>query len=162
ELRSIQKKQKDFYVDLDNRVGKLEPQRVSVDGKDVTVASDEKILFDKAESAFAGGEYSTAVSAYAAFLKRYPASGMASLAQFGLGNAYYMLKDYKNALAAQNAVLKKYPNSSKAPDAMLNMASSQLGLKSLSSAKKTLNALIKKYPQSSAAGEAKARLDKMK
>ena len=33
ELANAQKRQKDFYVDLDGRLRKLEPQKVTVDGK---------------------------------------------------------------------------------------------------------------------------------
>ncbi|HTN66245.1 MAG TPA: YbgF trimerization domain-containing protein, partial [Burkholderiaceae bacterium] len=37
ELANTQQRQKDFYVDLDARLRKLEPQQVTVDGKEVSV-----------------------------------------------------------------------------------------------------------------------------
>jgi tol-pal system protein YbgF len=161
ELRTLQQKQKDFYVDLDNRVGKFEPQQVTVDGKSAVIQPEEKQAFDKAEAAFQGGKYKDAASGYAQFLKRYPKSGLAVLAQFGLGNSWYLLKDYKNALSTQAVLVKRYPESEKVPEAMLNMASSHLGLKDLWAAKKTLNTIIEKYPDSEAATEAKERLKQM-
>lgn len=161
EVRTLQQKQKDFYIDLDNRLGKFEPQQVTVDGKSAVVQPEEKKAFDAAEAAFQAGNYKEAVSGYNTFLRRYPKSGLAVLAQFGLGNAYYLLKDYKNALSTQDALVKKYPGSEKVPEAMLNMASSHLGLKNLWAAKKTLNTIIEKYPESEAASEAKQRLKQM-
>lgn len=161
EVKVLQQKQKDLYVDLDNRVGKFEPQQVTVDGKNALVQPEEKKAFDTAEAAFQAGNYKSASAGYSAFLKRYPQSGLAVLAQFGLGNSYYLLKDYKSALSTQSALVKKYPNSEKAPEAMLNMASSYLGLKDMRSAKKTLKTLTEKYPKTPSAEEAQQRLKKM-
>ncbi len=161
EIQILQQKQKNFYVDLDNRLGKFEPQELVVDGKNVVIQPAESQAFEKAEAAFQAGDYKEAASAYSAFLRRYPKSGIAVLAQYGLGNAYYLLQEYKNALSAHAVLLKRYPESEKNPDAMLSMASSHLGLKDLWAAKKTLNTLIKKYPNTEAAKEAAERLKKM-
>jgi len=162
ELANLQRRQKDFYTDLDSRVGKFEPRKMAVDGKEALVHPEEKKEFDAAEAQFQGGKYKTAISGYAAFLKKHPKSAYASLAQYGLGNAYFLQKDYKNAYNAQNEMIKKYPDSTKVPDAMFNMASSQIGLKNKNAAKKTLEALIAKYPDSEAAKNAKQRLSQLK
>jgi len=42
ELANTQQRQKDFYVDLDARLRKLEPQQVTVDGKEVSVDPGEQ------------------------------------------------------------------------------------------------------------------------
>ena len=161
ELRNLQQKQKDFYVDLDNRLGKFEPQQVTVDGKSTVVPAEEMQAFGKAESAFQSGSYKEAASEYNAFLRKYPKSDLVVLAQYGLGNSYYLLQEYKNALSAHAVLVKRFPGSEKAPEAMLSMASSHLGLKDLWAAKKTLNTIIEKYPDSESAAEAKERLKKM-
>lgn len=161
ELRTLQQKQKDFYVDLDNRLGRFEPQHVTVDGKSSVIQPEEKQAFDKAEAAFQEGNYKEAVSGYNTFLRKYPKSGLAVLAQYGLGNSYYLLQDYKNALSTHAVLVKRYPESEKAPEAMLSMASSHLGLKDIWAAKKTLNTIVEKYPDSESAAEAKERLKKM-
>ncbi|MCM1511946.1 MAG: tol-pal system protein YbgF [Oxalobacter formigenes] len=161
ELSVLQQKQKDFYLDLDGRLGQFEPRQVTVDGKSAVVQPEERKAFDKAEAAFQAGHYKEAASAYGAFLKRYPKSGLAVLAQHGLGNALYLLKDYKGALSAHAVLVKRYPESAKAPEAMLSMASSHLGLKDLWAAKKTLRTLMEKYPDSEAAAEAGERLKTM-
>lgn len=161
EFQTLQQKQKDFYVDLDNRLRKFEPQQVTVDGKSAVIQPEERKTFDTAESAFQAGNYKEAVSGYSAFLRRYPKSGLAVLAQFGLGNSYYLMKEYKSALSTHAILLKRYPESDKVPEAMLNMASSHLGLKDMWAARKTLNAIIEKYPESDIAEQAKQRLKQM-
>lgn len=42
ELANEQRRQKDFYNDLDARLRKVEPQRMTVDGTDVEVAPNEQ------------------------------------------------------------------------------------------------------------------------
>lgn len=157
ELANAQKRQKDFYVDLDNRLRKLEPRDVTIDGKSAKVDPAEQKSYDAAMLLFKAGDYKTAGVALAEFVRQYPESGYAANAQYWLGNAYYAQRDCKSAIAAQQVVLKAYPDSPKAADAMLNIASCQTELKD-KAAKKTLQDLIKTYPDSSAAETAKERL----
>lgn len=158
QLAVLESKQKDFYLDLDTRLKKLEPQQMVVDGKEVTVEANENQAFSNAESLFAAGSYKQAVTAYSDFLKRFPKSQLLAKAQYQLGNAYYMQGDYKNALKNQSAVVRRYQKNPVTPDAMLNMASCQIGLQDLAGAKKTLSELVKKYPGTDAAKKAKESL----
>lgn len=162
ELANTQQRQKDFYVDLDSRMRKLEPQRVTVDGKEVSVEINEQKSYDTALGLFKGGDYKGAGTAFADFLKRYPQSGYAASAQYWLGNALYAQRDYKGAIAAQQLVVKNYPDNPKVADAMLNIGSSYAELKDKAAAKKALESLIAKYPDSSAAQTAKERLAALK
>ncbi|MBA5606274.1 tol-pal system protein YbgF [Duganella sp. FT3S] len=157
ELANAQKRQKDFYVDLDARLRKLEPHEVTIDGKAAQVDPNEQKTYEAAMQLFKSGDYKMAGAALAEFVHRYPESGYAANAQYWLGNAYYAQRDCKNAIAAQMVVLKSYADSPKAADAMLNIASCQTELKD-KAAKKTLQELIKQYPDSSAAATAKERL----
>lgn len=158
EVSNLQQRQKDFYVDLDNRLRKLEPQVVAVDGKDAMVGQSEQSAYDSAYAAFKSGDYKKSGAAFSDFVQRYPDSAYAPSAQYWIGNGYYAQRDYRNAITAQQALLKKYPDSPKAADALLNIASSQLELKDRPGTKKTLESLIAKYPNSPAAQIAKERL----
>lgn len=158
ELANEQRRQKDFYNDLDARMRKLEPQRLSVDGREVEVAPTEQKTYDAALAYFKAGDYKNASSAFSNFLRLYPQSGYAPSAYYWLGNTYYALRDYKNAITTQQVVLRDYPNTPKAPDAMLNIASCYTELRDRASAKKTLESLVTQYPDSSAAQTAKERL----
>ena len=160
ELANTQKRQKDFYVDLDARMRKLEPRQVSIDGRETAVEPAEQSSYDAALLVFKTGDYQSAATALDAFVKRYPQSGYAANAQYWMGNAYYALRDCKTAIAAQQVVVKTYPGSPKAPDAMLNIASCYAELKDKNNTKKTLDALVAKYPDSSAAQAARERLQK--
>ncbi|MGE5622343.1 MAG: tol-pal system protein YbgF [Bacillota bacterium] len=158
ELANQQRREKDFYVDLDTRLRKLEPQKVTIDGKEVTMEPGEQKAYDAALGYFKAGDYKNAGAAFSDFLRRYPQSGLAPSAQYWLGNTYYALRDYRNAISAQQVVLKNYADSPKAADALLNIASCQMELKDKAAAKKTLETLIGQYPDSPAAQTAKERL----
>lgn len=158
QVDTLESRQKDFYLDLDTRLKKLEPQQMVVNGKEVTVEADEGQSFSRAEELFTSGSYKDAIAAYADFLKRFPKSHLIAKAQYQMGNAYYLQKDYKNALKNQSAVVRRYPKNPVTPDAMLNMASCQIGLSDLASARKTLSELIRKYSGTEAAKKAKERL----
>jgi tol-pal system protein YbgF len=162
ELANAQQRQRDFYVDLDNRLRKLEPQKVTVDGKEADVDPSEQKTYDAAQAMYKSGDYKNAGAAFFDFLRRFPNSGYAPSAQYLLGTTYYAQRDYRNAITAQQAVVKNYPDSPKAADALLNIASCYVELKDKPAAKKTLTSLVAKYPDSPAAQTAKERLASLK
>lgn len=162
DVATAQKRQKDFYADLDARIAKLEPRQVNIDGKEAEVDANEVKSYDAAMKLFTAGDYKAAASALAEFVRRHPDSSYASNAQYWMGNSFYAQHDYKNAIAAQEVVASTYKDSAKAPDAMLNIASSYTELKDKKSAKKALQQLVAKYPDSSAAAAAKDRLAALK
>jgi tol-pal system protein YbgF len=162
ELANTQKRQKDFYVDLDGRLRKLEPQQLTVDGKEVTVEQGEQRSYEAALAFFKAGDYRNAGTSFQDFTRRYPKSGLAPSAQYWLGNTYYAQRDYRNAIATQQVVVKNYADSPKAPDALLNIASCHMELKDKAAAKKTLETLIAQYPDAPAAQTAKERLAALK
>lgn len=162
ELASTQQRQKDFYVDLDTRMRKLEPKKITVDGKEAQVDPGEQKAYDAALALFKGGDYRGASISFGDFLRRYPDSAYAAAVQYGLGNAYYAQRDCKSAITAHQALVKNFADHPKAPDAMLNIAVCHIELKEKPLARKALEALIAQYPESSAADTAKDRLKSLK
>ncbi|MBS1170316.1 MAG: ybgF [Burkholderiaceae bacterium] len=162
DVSSLQQRQKDFYVDHDNRLRKLEPQKVVVDGKEAVIEPAEQQAYDAALEKFKAGEYKPASAAFSGFLQRYPKSAYAAAAQYWLGSAFYAQRDYRHAISAQSQVVKHHAESPQAPEAMLNIASCYLELKDRMTAKKTLERLVARYPQSEAAKTAKERLAALK
>lgn len=162
ELANTQKRQKDFYVDLDTRLRKLEPQTVSIDGKEFSVEQAEQRAYDAALAYFKAGDYKNAGAAFQDFTRRYPNSGLAPSAHYWLGNTYYAQRDCKNAIGAQQVVVKNYPDNPKAADALLNIASCQVELKDRTAARKTLETLVAQYAGSPAAQTAQERLATLK
>lgn len=162
ELANVQQRQKDFYTDLDNRLRKLEPQSVNVDGQDAMIGQSEQRSYDDALALFNSGDYKKSGAAFTDFIQRYPQSAYAPSAQYWVGNALYAQRDYRNAINTQQALVKKYPDNPKAADALLNIASSYTELKDRAAAKKTLESLVAKYPNTPAAQTAKERLANFK
>lgn len=174
-IGTAENRQKDLYVDLDNRMRKLErtgdtptatapvaaatPNATSASSAPAPTAdAAENRAYDSAFNLFKIGNYQAAIVGFQNFVKAYPASPLASNAQYWIGNSYSALRDYKSAIANQQKLLSLYPNSSKVPDAMLNMASSQADLGDKDAARKTLEDIIAKHPASQAADSAKKRL----
>ena len=172
-IETTQKRQKDLYVDLDNRLRKLE--RVDSPAASAPPAPDsaatasqstdpgaENRAYETAFNLFKIGNYQAAIAGFQSFLKAYPSSPLAANSQYWIGNAYSALKDCKSAIAQQQKVRSTYPNSPKVPDAMLNIASCQTELGDKAGSKKTLEEIVVKYPLSPAADNAKKRLSSLK
>ena len=162
DVAEVQRKQKDVSQGLDERFRKLEPTRVSVDGKEFVASPGEIREFDAALATLRKGDFANAQVAFLDFDRRYPDSGYKPSVLFWVGNAQYALRTYKEAIANFKALLVLAPEHLRAPEAALSIANCQVELKDTQSARKTLEDLIKVYPQSEAASVAKDRLSKLK
>ena len=81
DLANAQKRQKDFYADLDARLRKLEPRQVTIDGQEAAVGVSEQSSYEAALAQFKSGDYKGAATALDAFVKRYPDSAYAANAK---------------------------------------------------------------------------------
>lgn len=187
-IDTAQKRQKDFYIDLDSRLRRLEggaapaaapvpasspaasgpaaaasaPAAVSPPAAASPAKSSDASDYETAFNLFKIGNYSGAISAFQDFLKSHPKSEYAPSAQYWIGNAFYATRDFKGAIAAQKTLISRYPDSQKVPDALINIASSQQELGKKKEAKRTLKEVVSKYPKSDAAAKAKQRLESLK
>lgn len=157
-VSDLQRLQKDLAVAIEDRLRKMEPTKVSVDGLEFVADPAEQREFEAALAVFRKGEFQTAQMAFTEFLRRYPQSGYRASALFWLGNAQYATRDYKGALANFRALLAQSPDHPRAPEAVLSIANCQIELKDNPGARKTLDDLVKAYPQSEAAVAARERL----
>ena len=160
-LQDAEKREKDFYVDLDTRVRYFESQEAQAKTAETTQAADsedpstEDRAIEKAYGLTKSGNNEDAVKALQDFLSKYPDSVHTASALYWLGNAEFGLKDYKSAMTAYRELLKSHPRSDKAPDAMLSIAICQKSLKAVTQARETLRQVVSKYPDSPAAAKAK-------
>jgi len=160
-IDTLDRRQKDLYVDLDARLRKLEPSAQAPEKPAAAAAPDpaaEAKAYEAALNQFKIGNYQSSVAAFQNFLATYPESQQVSSAQYWIGNAYYALRDYKTAIAAQQKLLASWPASAKAPDALLNIASCQAEMGDAKGARESLQTLLKKYPGTPAAEQARQRL----
>jgi tol-pal system protein YbgF len=183
ENQQIQKRQRDFYLDLDSRLKRLEggsgaaaPSSPSDGGVAPSASSAaaasaapphaptkedqarEVKSYDAASNLFRRNDFASAIETFRAFVKDYPSSPLAANAGYWIGISYANMRDYRNALAAQEELLAKYPQSPKAPDALLAIAAIQSEQGDAGSARNTLEDIIARYPLSEAAGKARTRL----
>jgi len=162
DLTNAQRREKDLYADLNQRLSKLEPRNQIIDGVEVEVTQTEQKQFDEAAALLKKKDFARASQAFMTFLQRFPGSGYAAQAYYLLGSSYFAESDCKNAIPALQTVVNRYPLTQRAPDAMLNLAICQDDLNDKSAARDTMEALIKKYPESSAAKTARSKLGALK
>jgi len=177
--QQIQKRQRDFYLDLDSRLKRLEgggtpapsgapanqseaPSGANAFGPRAPPAKDDQAremkAYDAASNLFRRNDFPGAIDAFRAFVKEYPGSALAANAGYWIGISYANMRDYRNALAAQEELLTKFPQSSKAPDALLAIAAIQAEQGDTGSARNTLEDIIARYPGTEAALKARSRL----
>lgn len=162
ELSEMQRRQKDVAQAMDERLSKMEPTRISLDGREFAADRAEKMAYDEAMAALRGGDFDKAVALFAGFQRRYPTSGYTDSVRFWHGNALYGQRQHKEAIAAFRAFVTGAPGHPRAPEALLAMANSQAEMKDVRGARRTLDELLKTYPQSEAAAAGKQRLASIK
>ena len=166
ELEATQKRQKDFYIDLDNRIRKLETAATEV--KPVAAPSDaapadpaaEMRDYETALTLFKSAKYKEALAAFQGFIKSYGNSTLQANAHYWAASAHFQLREYHKAAELFAKVSAAWPNDSRAPDALQGQANSQQEAGDVKGARKTLEQLVDKYPASGAAQTAKRQLKK--
>lgn len=175
-VETAEKRQRDLYVDLDNRMRKLErvgdtataagtAETAPTEATTAPATADstaENRAYESAFNLFKIGNYQAAIAGFQNFLKSHPSSPLAPNAQYWIGNSYSALRDYKSAIANQQKLLSLYPTSPKVPDAMLNLSTSQLALGDNAAARKTMEEVVSRFPRSDAAEKARQRLARLK
>lgn len=162
EVADLQRLVKDVSKGVDDRLRPLEPQKVTLDGREFSVEPEERRVHDAAMATLRSGDFDKAAVALSAFLQRWPGSGYADSVRFWLGNALYGQKNYKEAINAFRSLLVSAPNHPRAAEALLAVASCQIEMKDNRAARKTLDDLVKAYPASEAATAARDRLATLK
>jgi tol-pal system protein YbgF len=167
-LQDAEKRQKDFYIDLDTRLRRIEagdaaanaPNRAAA-GKDAGHAGESR-AFEAAYALYKAENYPNAATAFRDFLKNYPQSVHEANVLYWMGNAYFLQGDCKNSMSSYEEMVGKYQDHPRGQEAMLNIADCQLRLKKNTAAKKTLKQLISRYPGSDTSEKAKKRLAAIK
>lgn len=175
------KRQKDFYVDLDNRLRKLEPHAAAEAAPQpaaappaqaaapapaapppVTAADPaaESRDYEAALTQLRGGKYKEAATGFIGFIRRHPGSSFQPSAHFWAASSLYQLKDNAAAAEYYAKVANQWPDDNRAPDALLGLASAQQAQGDAKAATRSLERLVAKYPSSSAAQIARQRLKK--
>ncbi len=153
---------KRFYADLNERIKKLEPTIVEVEGLSGPSQPGEKEAYDNALKHVQSGESGDAIVSFNDFITRFPKSPYWPLAKFWLANMQYVQKDYKSGIATAQSLIKRYPDHPRVPEALLTIADCQIESGQKADAKKTLAEIMNKYPDSKSANSARTSLSKLK
>lgn len=163
-------RQRDLYVDLDDRVRTLEqsiqsrPAAVSqaqvANALPVPGGTDRQ-NYEAAFELLKQQRYQAAGAAFGQFLASFPDSQLADNAQYWLAEAYYVTDQFEDALAQFQVVLSSYPRSRKIPDALLKIGYSNYELGRWDGARSALQRVQDDFPDSTAARLAEQRLTRM-
>ncbi len=162
ELTTAQTQQRTLASTVDDRLKRMEPIQVSLDGTTVSVEPREKQLYDAGLSAFRGADYKGTLTNLNRLNEEYPQTAYQANAWFWSASALFALKDYKAAISTHERMLKRYPEHVRSPDAMLNMASAQIESADKRNGRRSLEMVIERFPQSPAAVSARDRLSRLK
>ena len=164
-LQDAEKREKDFYVDLDTRLRHFETKEAEAAAKaDLSASATpadpfdpalENRAFEVAYGLFRDGKFADAVAAFQGFIDKYPDSVHVPNANYWMGSAQFALNDYKAALVTYQGLIKDFPGISRAADVLFSIAECQRELKQDAAAQKTLKQLVAQHPDSGAAAKAK-------
>ena len=123
---------------------------------------EAKRAYDRSLEQFKQGDLNGALQGFSDFLVQHPSSGLASNAQYWIGECWYGKKDFERAIESYDRVQVSYPTSDKVPAAILKKAYAYLGMKDRKRASSTLRQVVDAYPRSPEAGKASEKLAQLK
>lgn len=167
-------RQRDLYMDLDNRIQDLERdlrQAVSsvsvLDGGELAPGElpvpggSDRDNYQAAFELLKEQRYEQAAMAFRQFLVTYTDSQLADNAQYWLAESYYVTDQFGEALDQFSVVINQYPRSRKVPDALLKMGYCTYELDRWADARSALGRVLEEYPDTTAARLAEQRIKRM-
>jgi tol-pal system protein YbgF len=162
DMEMTQKRQRDFYVDVDSRLRKLEaaaaPESRPTASAQKNDSGQETRDYEVALEAFKSNRYVEANTAMLAFIRNYPNSTLLPNAYYWAGSSHFQLHEFNKAIDLFAKVAATWPNDPKAPDALLAQSNALNEAGDGKEARKVMQKLIDQYPASNAAQTAKQRL----
>lgn len=161
-------RQRDLYLDLDDRIRKLEqgmqsrpPAVAGLEGQLPVPGGGDRENYEAAFALLKEQQYEAAGNAFQQFLLSFPDSQLSDNAQYWLAESYYVTDRFEDALAQFQVVISGYPRSRKLPDALLKIGYSNYELKRWAAARTALETVRNSFPDSTAATLAEQRLKRM-
>ena len=151
ENQQIQKRQRDFYLDLDSRLKRLEGLPA---GSPSTAPAPASEAAPPASPAGSGQAPSTGAGQGAVSRSASREEQARELRAYDVASNLFRRNDFSSAVDAFRAFLKDYPQSQLAPNAEYWIGISYANLKDYRNALATQEQLLTKHPQSSKAPDA--------
>jgi len=179
EAESAATRQRDQYLDLDQRLQSLErrtrggepaPATPAAPGQAPTTGvaplpssgANDRESYQAALELLRQGRYPQAEAGFTQFIAEFPDSELGDNAHYWLAETHYVNREFETALAGFRTVLENYPDSRKTPDALLKAGFCEYELERWPDARATLETVVERYPDSTAARLASQRLERMR
>lgn len=168
-------RQRDLYVDLDERIRLLEERMQGASAGSVSVLDGGSLApgqlpvpggsdRDNYQAAFEllkQQRYEPAAQAFQQFLISFPDSQLADNAQYWLAESYYVTDKFDEALGQFSVVINQHAESRKVPDALLKVGYCNYELERWNDARAALVRVQDEYSDTTAARLAEQRLNRM-
>ena len=168
-------RQRDLYVDLDERIRLLEERMQGASAGAVNVLDGGSLApgqlpvpggsdRDNYQAAFEllkQQRYKPAAQAFQQFLISFPDSQLADNAQYWLAESYYVTDKFDEALKQFSVVINQHAESRKVPDALLKVGYCNYELERWNDARAALLRVQDEYSDTTAARLAEQRLNRM-
>lgn len=169
ETQTTTSRQRDLYVDLDERILALEETLLAAGTGGGVPAAGELLVpggsdrdnYQAALELIKEQRYDAAEKAFKQFLVSFPDSQMADNAQYWLAEAFYVTDRFDEALKQFTVVINDYPRSRKVPDALLKMGFCNYELARWGDARTALSRVQSEFADTTAARLAEQRLKRM-
>jgi tol-pal system protein YbgF len=185
EIEQLKRKQRDIYLDIDQRIGGLQGGAVPPPGAPASTATatpetptpaaprpqtpaatDRSRIQAEYQAAYAllspqQRRYQDAANAFAAFIDKYPGDPLTPNAKYWLGEAYYVSQQNAPALAAFEQVVADHPGDTKAPGALYKIGRLKEAAGDRTAARAAYQRVLKDYPGAPAAGLSRQRLQEL-
>jgi tol-pal system protein YbgF len=178
EIEQLKRRQRDIYLDVDQRLGSLAGEAPAGRGAPPASAvsvvppaaasspADRAAIEAEYQAAYAllqpgTARYADAAAAFEAFVARHPDDPLADNAQYWLGEAHYVAQNNRAARAAFETLVERYPASAKLPGALFKIGRIQQAGGDRAGARASYQRVLDQHPESSAAGLARQQLDRL-
>ncbi|WP_240481026.1 tol-pal system protein YbgF [Ectothiorhodospira sp. BSL-9] len=177
ELETVKTRQRDLYLDVDQRLERLEragPGRQASETPaesqapsgqqalvDPQAAGDDRQAYQEAFNLLREGRHRRSIEAFQGFLENHPDSPLAANAQYWLAEAFYVTRDFDQALKEFARVLDEHPGSNKEVDARLKKGFTHYELGQWDAAREQLTQVRDEHPGTTVARLAEQRLARL-
>lgn len=174
DAESTAARQRDLYMDLDERIQQLESRAVRptaaasvMDGGPLppgelpVPGGSDRDNYQAAFELLKEQRYEPAAMAFQQFLVSFPDSELAENAQYWLAESYYVTDDFEEGLTQFERVINNYPRSRKVPDALLKMGYCNYELERWDESRAALQKVLEDHGEMTAARLAEQRLKRM-
>lgn len=162
DMDGVSQRQRDIYLDLDQRLQALETGTPGGGGGASAAGSGDRDDYQAAFGLLRESRYDEARRAFETFIEKYPQSSLLPNAWYWLGEVNYVNKAFEPAIEQFRTVVDRYPQSNKAADAWLKLGYCHYELGQWAKAREALTAVVDRFPDHSAAKLASERLERMR